>query len=204
MPSSWLFTLKLLRLIEWNCSPAPSNRCRRAAAKSSRCAQIYGNEDNLGAGLALAPENDPASGLRTRYARLNGTYNDNELTYGAYKYTANVYANHTLTDGALRGLGLGGGVQMRGRRLVGNAPTSPFDYLYADSYYLVTGALSYRLKVWNQPLRLQLNVSNLLDDELVQPTRYGSYTVNGVTRFVPDRYYIQPPRRYTLTATYSF
>ncbi len=124
---------------------------------------------------------------------------------GSYKYTANLYTNYTVGgDGALKGLGIGGGVQLRGRRLVVNAPTSPFDYLYADSYYLVTGSLSYRLKVWNQPLRLQLNVSNLLDEELVQPTRYNNYTVNGVTRFVPDRYYIQPPRRWTLTATYTF
>ena len=124
---------------------------------------------------------------------------------GSYKYTANFYTNYTLEgDGPLKGLGLGGGVQMRGKRLVVNSPASSFDYLHAGSYYLVTGALSYRMRVWNKPLRLQLNVSNLLDKELVQPTRYGNYTVNGVTRFVPDRYHVQPPRRYTLTATYSF
>jgi iron complex outermembrane receptor protein len=133
-----------------------------------------------------------------------GSFAEGRELNGAYQYTANAYANYTVTDGTLRGLGLGGGVQFRGRRLVINAPTGPFDYIYCPSYYLVTAALSYRLKVWNQPLRLQLNVSNLLDDELVQPTRYGTYTVNGAARFVPDRYYIQPPRRYTLTATYTF
>lgn len=133
-----------------------------------------------------------------------GSFAEGRKLNGAYEYTANFYTNYTLSNGALKGLGLGGGVQWRGQRLVTNRPTGAFDYLYADSYYLVTASLSYRLKVWSQPLRLQLNVSNLLDEELVQPTRYSNYTVNGVTQFVSDRYYIQPPRRYTLTATYSF
>jgi outer membrane receptor protein involved in Fe transport len=93
---------------------------------------------------------------------------------------------------------------MRGDRLVTNRPGNSFDYIWADDYYLVTGTLGYRMKVFEKPLRLQLAVSNLLDDELIQPTRYGNYTVSGTTSFVPDRYYIQPPRRYTFTATYEF
>jgi len=157
----------------------------------------------------VAAQTDPA--IRTRLLtdiaaienRLGSFAEGRELN-GAYKNTANAYANYTVTDGALRGLGIGGGVQARGQRLIVNSPASSFDYLYSPSYYLVTAALSYRLKVWAQPLRLQLNVSNLLDKELVQATRYGTYTVGGVARFVPDRYYVQPPRRYTLTATYTF
>ncbi len=123
---------------------------------------------------------------------------------GAYDYTANLYTNYTFNAGRLKGLGIGGGVQMRGERLITNRPGDAFDYVYADSYYLVTGSLSYRLRLWDNPLRLQLNVSNLFDKELVQPTRFSNYTVNGVTQYVADRYYIQPPRRFTLTATYEF
>lgn len=157
----------------------------------------------------LAAQTDAAirTRLQTNIAAIEnriGSFAEGRELNGAYKYTANVYTNYTLSDGPLKGLGLGGGVQFRGKRLVVNAPTSPFDYIYCPSYSLVTAALSYRLKVWRQPLRLQLNVSNLFDEELVQPTRYGSYTVSGVAKFVPDRYYIQPPRRWTLTATYTF
>ncbi len=123
---------------------------------------------------------------------------------GAYDYTANLYSNYTISTGRLKGLGIGGGVQLRGKRLITNRPSSAFDYVYADSYELVTAALSYRMRLWDNPLRLQLNVSNLFDKELVQPTRYSNYTVNGVTQYVADRYYIQPPRRFTMTATYEF
>lgn len=171
--------------------------------------RAYYNQHIAAWRAGAAAQTDPA--IRTRI--LNdiatienriGSFAEGRELNGAYKYTANFYTNYTVSGGRWKGVGIGGGIQQRGKRLVGNRPSGAFDYLYADRYELVTASLSYRLKIWNQPLRLQLNVSNLLDDEIIQPTRYGNYTVNGVTQYVPDRYYIQPPRRYTLTATYNF
>lgn len=159
------------------------------------------------AGAAAQTDPNIATRINNNIASIENfilSANEGRELNGAYGYTANFYTNYTLNEGRWKGLGFGGGVQARGDRLVTNLPNLPFEYIYADSYYLVTGAVSYKFKVWDNPMRLQLNVSNLLDDELIQPTRYSNYTVNSVTQYVPDRYYIQPPRRFTVTATYEF
>lgn len=122
----------------------------------------------------------------------------------SYDYTANFFTNYTFSQGPLKGLGVGGGVQMRGKRLVTNQPGASFDYVFAKGYEIFTATLSYRMRLWDNPLRLQLNVSNLFDKEIILPTSYGSFTVGGVSKFVPSRYFIQPPRRFTLSATYEF
>jgi hypothetical protein len=138
--------------------------------------------------------------IRTRIA----SFQDGRRLDGTYRYTANFFTHYAFENRFLDGFGLGFGIQTRGERLITNRPGDPFDYIYVDAFTLLTGSISYRFKVWDNPLRLQLNVSNLLDQELVQPTRFNVHTTSAGEDFVADRFFVQPPRRFTVTLRYSY
>ncbi len=122
---------------------------------------------------------------------------------GTQKYTANIFANYTLQDGALKGLRLGAGANFVGRRLIGNQLNRPFDYYYGEERYLLTATTGYDLKVRNVPVSLQLNVSNLLDYERPIFTSVATPAIAN-TRAVGNGYYYEEPRKFTLSAHAPF
>lgn len=123
---------------------------------------------------------------------------------GTHDYTANIWVNYTFAD-LVENLELGLGLRARGRRLVDNQPDDPFDYLYAPATETMALKLSYGpIKIRNMRLKFQLNVDNLLDDQKTLPFRYGTYTVDGTTAVVPDRYIYTAPRTFRITANLSF
>lgn len=121
-----------------------------------------------------------------------------------FKYTANAFTRYFFSEGRLEGFSIGGGANFRGERLVGNRPGDSFDYIYADDYVLYTLVLGYDTKIGGTEVSFQVNVSNLFDDEIVRPTRYGTYRSGNETFFVADQFHVQNPRRVLFTASARF
>ncbi len=141
--------------------------------------------------------------------------------------TGNVFTDYRFRTGPLRNLGVGGGVNYRGREVIGyrgadtirTSPTATtaVDNPEVDAYtpvynkdYLVTGTLSYRYKLpERRDLQLQLRVSNLLGEDsigyydTVQRPPGGDLTDPG--RIATGNQFIyRTPRSYTFTATVTF
>lgn len=126
--------------------------------------------------------------------RLNNTFD----------YTANVYTRYFFTEGSLKGFSIGGGANIRGERLVSNQPGDPFDYIYANSYTVLTLSLGYESAFRGFDWSFQLNIKNVLDEEIVRPTDYGTYRVENDVIFVPDTFHVQAPRQILLTIRAKF
>ncbi len=157
---------------------------------------------------------------------LNGL-TGGSLQNGTLKHITNVSGAYSFArEGKLRGLTLGGGVQLRGQRKNGSVDaqikyntTTPtvqqthdaaFDYLWVPSTTQVSAFASYDLRI-NQKLRarIQLNVANLLDDDKALWSAYGTLAanqlLNGNRRYQAVSTFTElDPRKFTLTTTFSF
>jgi outer membrane receptor protein involved in Fe transport len=124
------------------------------------------------------------------------------------KYTGNTYATYTFPRGVLRGVAFGAGINVRGPNKVAAATGSPFSYLYADSYKLVSAHLNYSRRFGRINARFQLNVSNVLDDETLVLTGYNTYRAGNIATnpliTAPSAYRYNDPRKFTLTANFGF
>lgn len=134
---------------------------------------------------------------------------------GTYKYTSNIWGAYTL-PGTWKNLTIGGGANIRGKQKIGNVQVvggvlsnQPYNYLYADSYYLVTAFATYRHRFSDKlTARFQLNIANLLDSDDLQYRNYGTYRVGGISTNplvqLPNQIAIPDPRKFTLSATFEF
>lgn len=133
------------------------------------------------------------------------------LFNGTYKYTSNLWAAYTLPD-RWRNLTVGGGANIRGRQKIGNVqvPTNqPYNYLWADEYYLLSAFATYRHKFGDKlNARFQLNISNLLDSDKLQIRNFSNYRLGGIATNpliqLPNQITIPDPRKFTLSATFDF
>ena len=140
--------------------------------------------------------------INTLKARLDAAAEGRPLN-GTQKYTANIFANYTFQEGAIKGLRLGSGANFVGRRLIGNQLNKPFDYYYGEERYVITASAGYDFKIRKTPVNVQLNVSNLLDYE--RPI-FTSTTTNAITnnRAVGNGYFYEDPRKVTLVTQIRF
>jgi outer membrane receptor protein involved in Fe transport len=142
-----------------------------------------------------------------------------------YRQMGNIYGTYAFTRGPLKALEIGLGGNYRGERKIGsrdarllyNSTTvtaqqtrdAAFSYLYAPSTFEASMHLSYNFKVAQKwPLHVQLNVSNLLDNEDLVYVGYNVYNVGGIgtNPLVQTRggfYYINP-RKFTLSTVLRF
>lgn len=120
-------------------------------------------------------------------------------------YTANVLTSYRFQEGRLKGAWVSGGVQMRGRRVVSsnNVSVTAPDF-YADGYETYTLGFGYEGKLTAMRYKIQVNISNLLDTEIVRPTRFENFTVNGVVTPLVRNYTILDPRKIQLTTQFNF
>ncbi|MCC5840840.1 MAG: TonB-dependent receptor [Opitutales bacterium] len=144
---------------------------------------------------AIAAGGDPAraNNIRTRIDRIEDAIASVETGRrldNSFRYTANFFTRYYFSEGIAEGFSVGGGVNVRGRRLVGNEPGDPFAYVYANGYALATFLLGYDRAIGNGHLSLQLNVNNVFDREIVRPANLGFVT--------------QDPRQFILSARYQF
>ena len=141
----------------------------------------------------------------------------------------NLFTDYTVREGRARGLRVGGGINYRGREVIGYRgadtivdpadPTrrtalpdprvSAYTPYYADPYHLVVGTLGYRFKVGRVGVTMDLRVDNLLDWS--EPLYWGTTQrpPNGdimtpARVATPSLYSWVTPRSYLLTTTVSF
>jgi outer membrane receptor protein involved in Fe transport len=123
-------------------------------------------------------------------------------------YTANAYASYNFHQGRLKGFGVGGGMNLRGPSKVGARTGNAYDYLFAESYRLVSMHANYSRRIGKINARFQLNVSNLLDDETLVITGYNTYRPGNIAAnpllTAPSAYRYNDPRKVTLTANFGF
>jgi outer membrane receptor for ferric coprogen and ferric-rhodotorulic acid len=139
---------------------------------------------------------------------------ENQTEVNIRPWNANVFTAYRFTEGFLKNLTLGGGVNHRGKAIVGvKAPTSPTDpdqrvqIFKGNAYYLVNGMIGYDLKPRDKiRLRFQLNVENLLDNDELQvlASNYGISQPPLNTGTINKWYYHLEPRRYSLSMTVGF
>lgn len=125
-----------------------------------------------------------------------------------YKYTGNVYATYTFRDGLLKNFQAGAGANLRGKSKIGNTLASPFDYLYGDSYAVVSANVGYSHRFGRVNAKFQVNVTNLFDeDKLIyvgtQDYRVGGVSTNPLIR-TPSLYRYIDPRQIVFTTTLEF
>lgn len=149
------------------------------------------------------PDNPDRTTINNNYVNLLASITsgaDGRSLNGTYQYRGNVFGNYEIQGGPLKGLRLGGGANLFGRRLIGNAANNAFDYIYAKEHVIFSAVANYSFKVDRQRVSLALNVFNLFDyDEPV-------YTSTSIFRGVAYRggFYYNSPRTVQLTATMPF
>ncbi len=141
--------------------------------------------------------------------------------------TANLFTDYTIQSGAWKDFRFGGGINYRGREIIGYrgadtivnpaAPTTAIDDpsvdaltpVYRPGYSTTTLALGYTRKLLGYPVRFDLTVNNVLDEDKVlyyntaQRPPGGDVTNPGRVA-TPNQYYYIPPRSFSLSATVSF
>lgn len=126
-----------------------------------------------------------------------------------YKYTGNLYATYNFTEGWLRPVSVGGGANFRGKTKIASVTNLPYSYLYADPHTVVSAHASYRTRLANRfNVRLQLNVSNLLDTDKAIANGYGTFRVSNLGTNpllqVPNTFRMPEPRKITLQTSFDF
>lgn len=126
-----------------------------------------------------------------------------------YKYTGNLYATYNIPSGVLKNVSVGGGANFRGKAKVASTLASAYEYLYAESYYLVSAHATYRHRFSNKlNARFQLNVSNVLDSRKQIFNNYGTFRVSNLAanplNQVPNTIRMPEPRKFTLSTTFDF
>jgi len=126
------------------------------------------NEEEVRRGVELDTSVQFASGLslifnyaHTIEAEIKQGANRGNTPGNAAKNIANLWATYEFTQGALRGLGVGGGVRYIGKRFVTDS-----NLFELDSYTTFDATAFYYLPVGNeQQLRLQFGIKNITDEE---------------------------------------
>jgi iron complex outermembrane recepter protein len=159
---------------------------------------------NATAGSTVAQE---VALIELQARRIRDFYN---FGFGERPYKANASGRYAFTGGTLKGAFIGGGVRWQarsklGRVILGQGPDGKDLYgraLFGPEDFKVDAFAGYRRRVAlrgrSAELTLQLNVTNLTDEEPMMPMRYNA-TQTGYLRIL-----LQDPRRMRLTAGLSF
>lgn len=147
---------------------------------------------------------------------------------GLTRVTANIFTDYHFAVGSLQGLRLGGGVNFRGRQVIGyrgadtivnpNNPTaaiadpnaSPYITVETKPYYLVLATIKYAWKIRQRySAEVGLNVDNLFDNRRVHyyattQRPPGGDVTNPSRVATPSTYGYQIPRTYTLSLSLGF
>jgi outer membrane receptor protein involved in Fe transport len=144
------------------------------------------------------------------------------------RYTVNLFADYTFTQGWMKDLRVGAGVNFRGKSIVGNRGTDTIrdpnnpnaaiddpsvgasDYVWADGYHQVTATLGYQFRLNRKlQMRVDLKVDNLTDfDEALYNAStsriVGGDITNPARQNQVDGAYYPRPRYWELSTTLRF
>jgi outer membrane receptor protein involved in Fe transport len=159
---------------------------------------------NATAGSTVAQE---IALIELQARRIRDFYN---FGFGERPYKANASGRYTFTDGPLKGTFVGGGVRWQarsklGRVITGQAADGSDLYgrtLIGPDDFKVDAFAGHRRRIGlrgrGADLTLQLNVTNLTDEDPMMPMRYNA-NQSGYLRIL-----LQDPRRLRLSAGVSF
>jgi iron complex outermembrane receptor protein len=118
---------------------------------------------------------------------------------GLRKHSANIFTNYNFSrDSRLNGFGFGGGINYRGKAVLGYDSSQGNRPLYGADYMHVNAMVRYGRKITAKRIdwRIQLNVDNLFDeDELL---------VTDANQTSAYRFVYQNPRRWSISSTFGF
>jgi outer membrane receptor for ferric coprogen and ferric-rhodotorulic acid len=132
--------------------------------------------------------------------------NEGTSLVGIRPWNANTFTSYRFTEGFLKNLTIGGGVNYRGEQIIGmRLPTvqdPTYEVFKGHVSYQVNSMVSYEFKLRNRnSIKLQLNVNNLLDNDDLQVL---SSSYNPTLQKIDKFYYHNLPRTYSLSATLNF
>jgi outer membrane receptor protein involved in Fe transport len=120
---------------------------------------------------------------------------------GNRKFKVNLYTAYSFSEGALRGLRVGGGYRHQSKLPIGQYPDLSLQY--GPSFWDSSAMVGYRFArapvPWVKRLSLQLNVNNLFNEDDAYVTR----RVVGTNPEVVRRLVIREPRTWRLTASFD-
>ncbi len=113
---------------------------------------------------------------------------------------ANTFARYQFSEGTLKGLAIGGGVNYRGAEVLAYANNDSKQQIRGFIQYYVNCLLSYERNFLGKPFRFQLNGDNLLNFDDRYPRNYFWFSA---AQGGPSAYYQYPSlvRRYTLSTS---
>jgi outer membrane receptor protein involved in Fe transport len=180
----------------------------------------------------VTPANSPdATGARDSWNNLNTTLQNITVDYQKVarltEVTGNLFTDYTIQDGRFKNLRVGAGVNYRGREVIGfrgadtiRNPANPnaaiddptvdaFTPVYQPSYYTATLMFGYSRKIFDYPVRFDLRIENVLDED--KPRYYntvmrppGGDLSNPARVATPDLFSYITPRNFMFTTTVSF
>lgn len=132
--------------------------------------------------------------------------NEGTSLIGIRPWNANAFTSYRFSEGWMKNLTVGGGVNYRGKQIIGiRLPTEAdptYDLFKGHIWYQLNGMVAYDLKLRNRySVKLQLNVDNVLDNDDLQVL---SSSYNPTTAQIDKFYYHNLPRTYSVSATLSF
>lgn len=113
------------------------------------------------------------------------------------RYRVNFLSRYSFTEGRIKGLVIGGGVQVFGPVKFEQVPFTPME---TASYSVASAFARYQKKFWHANWTFQLNVQNLFDQDNFRWTRFQATALAAR----PANYRIDAPREVTLTLRTSF
>ena len=129
------------------------------------------------------------------------------------RVTGNLFARYTFASGSLKNVGLGVGANYRGKAVLAYRIQTDGQAAYTPGYADFNGLLQYSGRFWQEKVRytLQLNVDNLTDNRKPQAVNGGQPVPGNATQAqlptvdgVVPLYFLPEPRRFSLSATFSF
>ena len=151
-----------------------------------------------------------AQDLRNGLISANGILDQNiagKTKTGLVDYTLSFFAHYTFTNEALKGFSAGGGFTYTGKQYVGDfgAPDGQTKFAhYGDKRVTTSAVFAYETKFGRVPVRLGLNIDNVLDDKDPIITGYHWGWISSPGHAVPNAYILPAPRTYRLSARFSF
>jgi outer membrane receptor protein involved in Fe transport len=143
----------------------------------------------------VTPANSPdANGARDAwnsfYQSLQNVTVDYQKVARLNEVTGNLFSDYTVQSGTFKNFRFGAGIQYRGKEVIGfrGSDTMPdptngsvaiddptvdaFTPVYTPDYFLVTAMFGYHREIWNLPVRFDLRIENVFDED--QPLYYNT------------------------------
>lgn len=120
---------------------------------------------------------------------------------GLVDYTASIFANFTFDGEPLKGFSVGAGASFTGRSYAGIYEKQEYFGSTVTNTHMV---IAYEKRIHGIPMRLALNIGNVLDKKDPIVTSYHWGYVDSAGTHIRDGYYFLAPRTFRFSARFTF